>query len=186
MEAAAWGLIGTVVGALASISATWISARNAFSLQGQAAHFEREEKHRSFQHSTLVELQDAVHDLIRLWMRGHLEDQAAFAETQEWGAKLLSEEVDEGIRLGISRVQILKERVADDGLRDTLDQLLSLVADHSITRTRAGAERLYATLIATAPRVMEEIGQSLRSQYAPPQLSISSKRRSPAKPERSD
>jgi hypothetical protein len=74
VDPAAWGVIGTAVGALASIGTTWLTNRNSANLQASAKAAERVETQRAFQRQTLLELQDAFHDAIRLAARVHLED----------------------------------------------------------------------------------------------------------------
>lgn len=170
MDSAVWALIGTLVGAVASIATTWISARSAFAMQSAASALEREEQHKSFQRTTLLELQDALHDLLRLSARAYLDYESAFAKTGAWAKQQLSDEVDEGIRLGIRRVVILKERVSDEALRSDLKQFIDLLGDLFFARTREDAERLFRTVASDSPRLMEHIGRVLRSQYTDDRL----------------
>lgn len=165
MEAAIWGFIGTMVGALASLGTTLVSTRNAFSLQSLTSSLDRAEKHREFQRSTLVELQDAIHDLLRIVTRGLLEDQAAFRKTGTWGENLLSDEVNDGQRLARRRVVILMERVADDALRADVKRLNEALTHASFNSTEADSELLIHAASNQALQVMEHIGTVLRAQY---------------------
>lgn len=165
MESAVWGLIGTLVGAIASIATTWISSRNASFMQNSAAQLEREEQHRSFQRDTCVELQDALLDLLRLSTRAHLEEKKAFAQTGAWGKQELSDEVNVAERLAITRVVILKERVSDDALRSDISSLLERLTRLALARSRSEAADLEGTISLNGPAVMEHIGQVLRGQF---------------------
>ena len=91
MDAAVWGLLGTIVGTLASIGTTWISGRHAFSLQREAASDEYRERHRAFQRETLIQLQDVLHDSLRMMTRAYFEDTNSFKKSGEWERSFLSE-----------------------------------------------------------------------------------------------
>lgn len=94
MESAWWGMLGTFVGAAASIATTAITSRNSVLLQVAAARRESLEKHRNFQRETLLELQDAVHDEMRAATKAYLHDGREFRKTGEWGRSLLGEELN--------------------------------------------------------------------------------------------
>ena len=165
MEAAAWGLIGTLVGALTSIGTTWLSSRNSYSLQGARLGEERAERARSFQRETLLALQEAIHDALRLNARAHLEAHEAYRQTGKWGDRLLTEEVNEGSRLAYRRVSILVERVSDDPLRTMVKALTRLAAEGSFVRSEHDAELNQQKLTAEALTVFESLGSVLRSHY---------------------
>src|SRR5688500_8397603 len=143
MEAAVWGFIGTVVGALASLGATLLSTRNTASMQASASSLERAETARAFQRNKLLELQDALHDSMRLVARGHREDEAAFRATVSCGKHALSEEVNESERLARRRTLILIERIADDALRTDLKNLNESLIHVFIADSKAGADAQY-------------------------------------------
>lgn len=82
---AVWGLIGTLIGALASIGTTWITARNASTLPITIAERARDEQNRTFQRETLLELQMTVSDILRLVSRAHFQDRMAFRSGIAWG-----------------------------------------------------------------------------------------------------
>jgi hypothetical protein len=74
MESAIWGLIGTVVGALASIGTTWLTTISSSKLQKEKAQEDRLERANAFQRETLLELQEALHDTLRLVSRAYIQD----------------------------------------------------------------------------------------------------------------
>jgi hypothetical protein len=165
MEAAIWGLAGTVVGALASMGTTWLANRASQELQEARSRDERAERAREFQRQTLVDLQEAVHDAVRLVHRAYLEDRASHRTTKEWGKSLLSSEVDEGIRLALRRVSILVERVADDALRAEIKTVMSNAAGvlHAGDEEEAQTQLDRSTMVATA--ALERVGTVLRRHY---------------------
>src|SRR5258706_789194 len=117
MDSAAWGLIGTLVGALASIGTTFLTTRNAHRLQVVTKENERVERANAFQRQTLLDLQEALHDALRLTTQGHIQDREAHQGGMDWGKNMLDEPVNEDFRLAQRRVAILIERISEDSLR---------------------------------------------------------------------
>ncbi len=165
MEAAVWGFIGTLVGALASLGGTWLTNQNARILHAEALKLEREEKARAFQRDTLIALQDAVHDLLRLIARGHHEDTLAFRETGKWGKNRLSSEVSDGQMLARRHMLILLERVSKDELRSQVKDLnVSLTMIH-LAANEVDASRQWDSASTQGLVVLEHIGAALRAEY---------------------
>src|SRR5262245_44774168 len=142
MDGAVWGLLGTIVGAFASIATTFIAGRHAFNLQRRTSLFERLEKHRTFQRDTLLELQEAVHEALRMVARGYFEDLKALQAGTEWAHAMVSDEVDQGILTANRKVTILIQRVADDELRAELQAVAAVITSVSMAKSRADCERL--------------------------------------------
>ncbi|KRW67436.1 hypothetical protein EA797_03960 [Stutzerimonas zhaodongensis] len=166
MEAALWGLLGTIAGAAASIATTVIASRNAASLQSAAAAHEREAKARAFQRDTLIELQDAVHDELRAVALVYMADEVAYRETGTWGRKMLGEELNNQVHFAGRRTLLLSERIADDNLRDHLKSLRGLLTEVQMAREAALAERTHMAAMNIGTSVMEHIGTVLRSLYS--------------------
>jgi hypothetical protein len=137
MESAVWGLIGTIVGALVSIIKTWISSRSAFNLQNQVSSLEQLEKDRSFQRDTLLELQDALHDVARMSARLYFEDVALYKKSNEWGKSYSSNDVNEGLMLANRRMSILIARVADNQLRSELKEIMKIITVRRFNQTNS-------------------------------------------------
>ncbi len=164
MEAALWGLLGTIAGAAASIAATVIASRNAASLQSTAAVLERREKARSFQRDTLVELQDAVHDQLRAAALVYTSDEAAYQVTGMWGQQL-GDELNNKVLLAGRRTLLLSERIADDELRDHLNSLRALLTEAQMAPNAVIAEQAHLAAMNMGISLMERIGKVLRSLY---------------------
>jgi hypothetical protein len=165
VEAAIWGLIGTVVGALASIGATWLSGHHSMALQQQAKSLDRIECGRAFQRKNLVDLQDALHDAMRMVSRAHFEDLVSFAKGGEWGGSMLSAEVDEGVRLTQRKAAILIERVADDELRSDLKRSMKALTQALLAKSHTEAVAAMEAAGAMAQDTLEHIGRVLRALY---------------------
>ncbi len=165
MEAAAWGLIGTFVGALSSIGTTWLATRTSYKVQGAKLADERIERAKAFQRETLLSLQEEVHDAIRLSVRAHLADSAAFRESGSWGRRLLPNDLDEDFRVSRRKVVLLIERVADDSLRSEVSALMTLANEAGYAKSLKDAESAQVAMFNKATRVMGQMGTVLRRHY---------------------
>lgn len=165
MEAAAWGLFGTLVGAASSIGTAWLSHHNTYKIQSAKHADERAERVDEFQRGTLLELQEAIHDTLRLCSRAHFEDVENFRRTGEWGREKLSEEVNEGVRLSRRRVAILVDRISNESLRTDVKSLMQLSAQEALSHSEGEAEMAQHRLFAQVGPVLENIGSVLRSHY---------------------
>ena len=160
MDAAAWGLIGTVVGALASIGTTWLTSKSSQRLHQERLQVERIERSRSLQRQTLLDLQEAIHDALRLVNSAHIEDRNAHSQTREWGSNLFSEEVNEGIRIAQRQVAILAERVNDDDLRSYVKELMNEATHVLLSSNEQESRFRLAKTSSDATTVLEKIGTS--------------------------
>ena len=165
MDAAIWGLVGTIVGALASIGTTWISSKNASNLHKHTSEQERKERERSFQRNTLLDLQDALSDVFRMMSRGHMEDFKDFKLNDTWGVNKRSEEVNEGELLANRKASILIERVSNDNLRVELKNIIFLTTKVSLSNNDNEANKRYIEANIAAQKVMENLGVILRGLY---------------------
>lgn len=162
MESAVWGLLGAIVGASASIATAWLAARSSFELQRKKSAEDRAERASSFQRQTLLEVQEAIHDALRLASRAHHEDLKAYRATKEWGKNMLPDELSEGVRLAQRRVAILVERVADDQLRAAVKRLMNTTTAAVLARDEREAEFHMNAVASEAKSVLEGIGVVLR------------------------
>ena len=165
MDAAVWGLIGTLVGAVASIATSWLATRTSSRIQQEKLIDERHERARAFQRQTLLDLQEAVHDALRLVNRGYIEDYEANRSTKAWGKNMLSEEVNEGIRLAQRRVAMLVQRVADDDLRIQIKTLSGRTVQVILSKSEQEARLCLEQSTLEAERVFERLGVVLRLHY---------------------
>lgn len=165
MEAAAWGFIGTVVGALASVGTTLLTARHSNSIRKESVQLEREEKFRVFQRDTLLELQDALHDVMRLNGKALHLDTEAHMGGAEWGKTLLPEALNEDLRVARRRLGLVVERVGDDGMRAEIKAINLKLTHSTIARSRSDADRAFNEATAQYVAAMEHLGTLLRSQY---------------------
>lgn len=165
MESAAWGLIGTVIGALASIGTTYLTNRNTAHLQVEAETATRLEKHRAFQRDTLLELQDAFHDAVRIVAQIQYENTMIYAKTGQWGKGKLPEGLNESLRVANRRVMLLKERVADDSVRATTKQVMAKANAVVYAASKEESSALLDEVTFEGVDAIEKIGTTLRELY---------------------
>jgi hypothetical protein len=93
VDAAVWGFIGTilgaVVGASASVATTVIASKNAAAMQSQADSLDRSERSRAFQRDNLLATQEALQSVGRLVSRAFHHDVMACRGGAEWAKTLL-------------------------------------------------------------------------------------------------
>ena len=165
MESAVWGLIGTIVGASASTATTWLSNQASSKRQREQAREDRAERSNIFQRQTLLELQGSIHDALRLVNRAYIEDCNAHRTTKNWTVNMLTDEVNEGIRLAHRSVAILVERVSEGALRTEVKTLMSSVTSVLLARSEREAKFQIEKTSADASLVLERIGTVLRKHY---------------------
>jgi len=165
MESAVWGFIGTLIGATASVLTTYLTHRNAATLQMDARSTERIEKARAFQRETLLELQNAFHDAVRLLSLAHIEDVKADVDGSKWGKNMLPESLAEDIRLSNRRVMLFVERVADDSVRTTIKKVMAEANGVPYCSSRAESEALLDRVTFSSVDAIEQIGKTLRALY---------------------
>lgn len=165
MESAVWGLIGTIVGALASTFATWLSVRSSSKLQEERVRIERQERSNSFQRDTILELQEALHDMMRFVHRAHFEDRQALIAGTPWPDARLSDELDESIRQTIRRVAILVERLANGELRNQVKNLAMSAHQSLFAPDAVEAQARLDQCVAGFAQANEALGTALRLHY---------------------
>lgn len=162
---ALWGFLGTIVGAGASIATSWIVNHNEIKKQQQADSLERIERARSFQRETLLEVQQTIHDLMRSYTRMHIEDMVAFKQNNEWGQVIFSEEVNEGLRATNEKLAVLRVRVSDDEVRESIKKFVDSIVRHHLAKNEKEAESVINEAQDSFKPLIELIGRKLRSLY---------------------
>ena len=165
MESAVWGLIGTVIGAFTSIATTWLSSNNLSRLQKEKAIEEREERANAFQRETLLELQDAVHEVIRLEHRAYFEDCMSLRAGITWSKATLSDELNESKRLAKRRVALLVERVAEEDVRKEVKALMKSASLVTLANAQDEANALLESCTSDSIQMFETLGTALRLRY---------------------
>lgn len=162
---AVWGLLGAVVGALASVGTTWITNAHAAKLESQRAREVRAEIARAFQRQTLVDLQDALNTLARIALEHHRYDLSQLQEGAPWGESAPSMEMVDSLVDSFREVGKLSERVAHEPLRVAVlvyrDMLTDTLSADSLEVANAMREKVREKFA----EITVLLGEYLRSQY---------------------
>lgn len=165
MEPAMWGLIGTLVGAAASLFATYTTNAHSAKQNSEARIQDRHEKFREFQRETLLELQVAIQDVMRTVFLVHLEDTKGFVSGGDWGSRTIPDKLSEEDADARRRIGLYVERVADDSVRGAVKQLMAEVNLIMRAASKAEADRALNNFTSKSTKVIELVGCTLRATY---------------------
>lgn len=154
---------GTAVGALSSIGTTWLANQSSYRLQRERARDELAERSNTLQRESLLDVQDAIHDAIRLVHRAHIEDLKAHRTDKTWGKNLLPEDMSEEIQLAQRRVFILVERIMDEDLRGQIKSLMGTATEVLMARSEEQAHAYLGKTGNDAIKILEQLGTILRT-----------------------
>jgi hypothetical protein len=167
VDSAVWGLIGTGVGALASMGTTWLTNSHASKLEDNKNRALRMETAREFQRKTLIELQEATLSLMRLVTKAHLHDRKAFSGGAPWRSILLPEALSNEISDAFRLVTLLTQRVSDEPLRTRLKKYTDDTGKCLYAQDPETATYLWQHLGGDYTSMIESIGEVLRKNYEP-------------------
>lgn len=166
MEPVTWGFIGTLLGAVAGASAsiltTLITQKNLRNIKGDEVKFMREEQSRKFQCENLLKVQESIATTMRLIARAHLEDMSHYRNKSAVEPSILSEPLNSEILIAIRELSIFSERIANDGLRKNIKELMTMM--NSVLLANSSEESLGAIgeLSFAFDDCMVKIGHVLR------------------------
>ena len=169
MDSALWGLLGTAVGAGASIVTAWLSSRSSHHLELAKRRDERVEQTREFQRRTILDLQDAVQDMLRAAGSAHHQDLLASRSGEEWGRNMLPADVNDGSLIALRKVRILLSRVADEEIRSRVKLLTVDVTRILLARTELDSFSNLEKVTSQTEDLFEYMGNVLRRYYGPAQ-----------------
>lgn len=169
LNPAVWGLVGTLVGAAASVGTTWIANAHSARLETQRARDARAEVARTFQRQTLIDLQDFVHALARQAADNFIKCEDAYREGREWGDDFSSDRdrVSSERHERFHRGSILIQRVSNDALRRRIASFVNAVSDCMHAEDELSATTRIKRVEIEFFEVSDAIGEVLRSQYEP-------------------
>lgn len=169
MEPATWGfigtIIGTIVGASASIFATYLNGKNNLNIQKSTEKFKRDELFREFQRDNLLKLQDELTIGMRLVGRVYMESFSYFKKNDGWKGFRLSDEVDTKISSTFQNLTKLTERVNDDELRQKIVEIRQGMESFSVAKTELENMDFINNLSEKYKKLMTDIGVELRRNY---------------------
>jgi hypothetical protein len=102
---------------------------------------------------------------MRLTTRAYQEDQKAARAGVVWSENMLSDDLDESIRLSQRKVLILSERVDTDELRAKIKDLVRKAHNALLAEMERHAEERMEQLYVDGQKVLEAVGAELRKNY---------------------
>ncbi|MFI2743380.1 hypothetical protein ACG2LH_11620 [Zhouia sp. PK063] len=170
MEPLTWGfigtLVGTVVGASASIITTHINARNSIKIQNDLENYKRQEIFREFQRDNYLKLQETFHKALRLVSLLHLEDIKKYKETGKWQQTILNSENDKNLMIALRDLSFYEERIESDQLRNEFKGLRKKISSVSRTSSQDESDAIMMDLMKNDfDRIMTDLGTELRKNY---------------------
>lgn len=166
VDAAVWGVIGTVVGAGASIATTWLGAWHSEKSKTKQAREERVEQARAFQRETLIHLQTTIQEALTITANLYAEARADMATRGRWTYVRYFDSDRSPISKTMRSAEALMERIADDNLRVQCDRfLMDLMKAHLVQTTPADFEA--AVPADQFVHLNNAIGKVLRSYFEP-------------------
>jgi hypothetical protein len=159
------------VSVLLGFATSWLSARyqNTATVKREresrlaVRHDQMAERRAEFQRQTLIELQDAVFDLMRATGAMHHQDEMAFRKTGQWQKQFLGDELDQKALMSNRRTSMFKVRVRDGSLRDMVGKLSNLCAQVAISIDRDHSNGAMMEAGELFEKVQERIGELIRT-----------------------
>nr|WP_321228568.1 hypothetical protein [uncultured Psychroserpens sp.] len=169
MEPATWGfigtIVGTIVGASASLFATYLNGKNSLNIQKGTEKFKREEIAREFQRDNLLKLQDEFASGMRLIGKAHIESFRYHKKHNDWKGFRFSDEIDSSLTSMYQSLMKLTERVRNDKLRQSIIDIRKDMSNMRVYETEAENDQYIGKLAEKYELLMEEIGIELRNNY---------------------
>ena len=114
-----------------------------------------------FQRKTLLQLQVALRRFARSVGAAHHYTKMEYKKTTNWGV-LLPDEMDKASYDALSRVQLLSQRVLDEGLRGMIGQLVNLASGILLARSNDAAESASLDFAEMLSQANDRLGALLR------------------------
>lgn len=164
-NSAVWSLLGTLVGAAASIGTTWLANAHSAKLEAQRSREARAEVARAFQRQTLSDLLEAIHQLVRHSSDAYSHEIQTLEAGGSWKSRLPAETLMEAVRAALRAVVVLNQRVADDPTREQVAKFVRDIAEALDAENPTDAAVLRTYALEQFHAVTTRVGTVLRSQY---------------------
>lgn len=169
MDPQTWGfigaLIGTVVGASASIITTVINARNVSRNQNKLEIYKRQEIFREFQRDNYLKIQENIHKAFRLVSLLHIQDMQNLKNTGKWQEGPLDSANDLELMYTFRDLVMQLERIQNEKVREEIRELLGKMSKVSITSDLEESKRLLKEINLDFTNAMKILGTELRNNY---------------------
>ena len=166
MAAAIYGLIGVLLGSATAVVLTVYQERRVSTREREARQHQREQdredRRNTFQRQSLVDLQDAVSDLVKAVFNEQDRMFTEMGQTGKWPARQWETPTATGWVDAELRVQVSRARVFDEGLRDIARNIRALGMQSVWASHADEARALGGPLEQENERFNEKIANGLR------------------------
>jgi hypothetical protein len=164
---AGWFPVLTLLLGYATKSASeWVQHRRTTQRDREAREAAQQdqlsERRASFQRQTLLDLQEAMMQLVRMAGAVHHQDVMAYRKTGKWQKQLFGEELSESARLAAARSSMLSVRVRDDSIRALVGKVKSDANDAGMCATEEESQVALRSMAAAFENLNQRIGEVLR------------------------
>jgi hypothetical protein len=156
-------------GVIGTIGAQGLTAWFASKREEGARAAERQVAREAFQRDTLLELQDAVLEMVRVATKLYISHRTVFAQTGEYARTPDPADLDEAARTSMALVAKLGQRVVDDELRGAITALQTrcgeVVAPNfgdDDAQAKTQATRRWSALVFANTAFNDHLGSVLR------------------------
>ena len=163
MEAAAWGFIGTIVGALASIGTSWLTSRATGTAQREKVELDWRVQHRQFQIKAVTELQEVLGEFARATGRIRYLDEISQGGGQVSDPLPTDDGLSEHHAQLIRQISVLVARIDDTGAREAVNRVRA-----TAVRISTGFGVDFSTMMGFSnevERAQEALSSCLRAIY---------------------
>ena len=158
-------IIGTIVGASASILTTIISNKNSLKIQSQIEKHNSKQIFKEFQKLNFLEVQERMSKQLRLLGKIYIEDSKNFKKTNNWRGTSLESMLDNDLANSFREFTILIERVDDSQIRKELKAFNELMGSSLFSKSKIENETKLNKLRKDYTHLMDKIGIALRSNF---------------------
>ena len=145
MSSGAWILIGSLAGYAASLLQAHLTEHRNDQRDERRRLADRADRLADFQRAALLELQEALVEVARAAAKLHHDDLMAYRRhNTPWGHVVHGTEWNEKSMLAQRRAATLRERVADDALREAIDQVTAVAASLTLARSEGVRQRHFS------------------------------------------
>ncbi|WP_426486119.1 hypothetical protein [Flavobacterium sp. 2] len=169
MDPLTWGfigtLVGTVVGASASISTTIINARTISKNQNKLEIYKRQEIFREFQRDNYLKIQESTYKAHRLVTLLHVEDMQNFKDSGQWQQGILNAENSNELLYTVQDLTMYLERIQNEKVREEIRKLTGKMLKVSHSSDWKEGNQLLAEINQDISIAMKILGTELRNNY---------------------
>lgn len=169
MDPLTWGfigtLIGTVVGASASIVTTIINSRNVSKNQNKLEIYKRQEIFREFQRDNYLKIQENIYKALGIINLMHIQGMQKLDDTGEWHEESPNSENYNELMAVIRDLMMYLERIENEKLRGEIRVILGKMTTVSSTSGWRQSIDLLAQITFAANDAMKILGTELRNNY---------------------